>query len=50
MGSEMSGVEALLGIMAKTAETSDKLSDQEKAELKDAIGTVLRILGNLRKR
>ena len=50
MTQKISGIETLLNTLVKEAEASDKLSDKETKELKGAIATVLRILGNVRKR
>lgn len=50
MTQKISGIETLLNTLVKEAEASDKLSDKETKELKNAIATVLRILGNVRKR
>ena len=49
MTQKISGIETLLNTLVKEAEASDKLSDEETKELKDAIEAVLRILDNVRK-
>jgi len=50
MTQKISGIETLRNTLMKEAEASGKLSDKEIKELKEAIATVLRILGNVRKR
>jgi hypothetical protein len=50
MTQKISGIETLLNTLVKEAEASDRLSDEETKDLRDAIVTVLRILGNIRKR